>query len=315
MSFYRVCGLRSVQLVITLAFLVLLIKLFMNCVPTLGKEVILIYPSVCQDSQNLQGNCISEVLALQKPTTEQIFSYFRWTNSTSCTFSADFGFGLVRLNQIGFPDGNKAVCLDPGVAPVYNNCLVYSFGIRNEWSFDEAMEEYGCDVFSFDPSMDVGDHQHSARIQFYQLGLSGENYQKGSWKMRTLSSIYEMLQSKHGQRIIDYLKIDIEWSEWETFPQLFESGILSKVKQLAMDVHLNEEATAQTFLRQYQMLRTLEEVFGFYKFSSRPNHWFGYEKYFPALGRHESIGFEMSWFNSNFLNHSAKIYNHNLQLK
>jgi hypothetical protein len=33
-------------------------------------------------------------------------------------------------------------------------CVVYSFGIANNWLFDELMVKHGCDVFSFDPSMD-----------------------------------------------------------------------------------------------------------------------------------------------------------------
>ncbi|CAG2232362.1 unnamed protein product [Mytilus edulis] len=34
---------------------------------------------------------------------------------------------------------------------VQKPCLVYSFGINNQWSFDDAMANIGCDVFSFDP--------------------------------------------------------------------------------------------------------------------------------------------------------------------
>ena len=33
--------------------------------------------------------------------------------------------------------------MDFQVEPEVNNCLVYSFGINNEWSFDETMEKYG----------------------------------------------------------------------------------------------------------------------------------------------------------------------------
>lgn len=40
-------------------------------------------------------------------------------------------------------DGQKAVCLDPGVAPEPGACLVYSFGISDDWSFDQVMESYG----------------------------------------------------------------------------------------------------------------------------------------------------------------------------
>ena len=77
-------------------------------------------------------------------TPEQIIEYFLWTNQTSCKLSHDFG-GKMLQNPSGF-DGQKAVCLDLEVAPKAGHCIVYSFGINYEWSFDEAMESYGCQV-------------------------------------------------------------------------------------------------------------------------------------------------------------------------
>ncbi|KAK2705492.1 hypothetical protein QYM36_015773 [Artemia franciscana] len=67
--------------------------------------------------------------------------------------------------------GNYTVCMSKGVAPSKKDCLVYSFGINFEWSFDEKAEDYGCQVFSFDPSMSVPFHHHSSKIIFYDKGL------------------------------------------------------------------------------------------------------------------------------------------------
>lgn len=70
-----------------------------------------------------------------------------WSNSSSCRLSNDFG-GAMALFGI---DGQKAVCLDTEVRPIKGKCLVYSFGVNNEWSFEDTMDEYGCEVYAFDP--------------------------------------------------------------------------------------------------------------------------------------------------------------------
>ncbi|CAG5129790.1 unnamed protein product, partial [Candidula unifasciata] len=46
--------------------------------------------------------------------------------------------------------GNYYICFDKPLGPK-PPCLVYSFGIDNDFSFDDAMAEAGCEVFSFDP--------------------------------------------------------------------------------------------------------------------------------------------------------------------
>ncbi|KAK7067542.1 hypothetical protein SK128_012395 [Halocaridina rubra] len=42
----------------------------------------------------------------------------------------------------------KAVCLDPELNITAGNCHVLSFGINNEWSFDDAFANYGCKELS-----------------------------------------------------------------------------------------------------------------------------------------------------------------------
>ena len=85
-------------------------------------------------------------------------------------------------------DGQKAVCIDPSVAPQPKNCIVYSFGINNEWSFDEDMEIYGCEVFAFDLSKGMKHHNYSHQhIHFYSWGLGYQDEQQDGWEIRSLS--------------------------------------------------------------------------------------------------------------------------------
>ena len=77
---------------------------------------------------------------------EEVRQYLHWPNSSACYVTNDFGGQIVRFNGRVAIDGQKTVCMDDAVVPRPGKCLVYSFGINNEWSFDELMEEYGCQV-------------------------------------------------------------------------------------------------------------------------------------------------------------------------
>ena len=48
---------------------------------------------------------------------------------------------------LGVLDGDYFMCLDDKFDVKKNNCLVMSFGINNEWSFDDAVDKkLGCKV-------------------------------------------------------------------------------------------------------------------------------------------------------------------------
>ena len=83
--------------------------------------------------------------------------------------------------------------------------IITSNRIGDDFSFDEKMAEYGCTVSAFDPSMGKEDHNHSAGVMFYSLGLSDVNQEgaknplsadpldKSTWKTRTLAAIIQEL--------------------------------------------------------------------------------------------------------------------------
>ncbi|CAL4084491.1 unnamed protein product, partial [Meganyctiphanes norvegica] len=94
-------------------------------------------------------------------------------DQTHCRKMVRFGGSYCKKN----PDNEKYVCLDEGLALKSRNCTVYSFGVGDDTTFDDAASQYGCEVFMFDPSLDqdlkdeviknLTTYQH-----FYNLGLS-----------------------------------------------------------------------------------------------------------------------------------------------
>jgi hypothetical protein len=64
-------------------------------------------------------------------------------------------FGGYWLSHCGALDGHKFVCLDKFFKDVAKGeCLIYSFGIANDWTFEEGMSRLGCAVRAFDPTID-----------------------------------------------------------------------------------------------------------------------------------------------------------------
>ena len=230
-----------------------------------------------------------------------IINYVNWGRGMSCQTRHNFGGALTRLLsnddiESYWIDGGYNFCMDRGMMPDWRRgCLVYSFGINNDWSFDEAMERYGCQVFSFDPSMDSPDHDHTANIHFYRLGIAAEdvvNHPTTGWKLLTLESIYTMLQPRHGNAIIDFLKIDTEGAEWDVIPQIIASGMMQRVRQFVFEWHFYEPDSNVDYYRQSLELIALLERHGFRCFNSRHNPLFNILKHYS---------FDMSFVNTNLV--------------
>jgi len=174
----------------------------------------------------------------------------------------------------GSYDGGWWLCLDEGrlTSSKDHACVVYSFGIGSDWSFEEMMgtgdafglsrsgfvrkkKGRGCDVFAFDPSMGQAAHVHQPGTVWFQptgLGAADEQIMEpqsstvnwdngrpkirapGRWAMATLSSLMQSLGHSH----ISLLKVDVEGYEWGALLAASQNGILDKVDQLVLEVHL-----------------------------------------------------------------------------
>lgn len=196
------------------------------------------------------------------------------------------------------------MCLDLGVRPALNDCLVYSFGVGDDWTFDDDMAKLGCQVYAFDPFVDFKDHNRGDHIHFYQWGLwhvddiiHDKNDTKEFMKLRTLSSLYDELKRYHGDRPIDYVKIDVDGTEWSVLPVIMASGILNNVKQLAIEIHFTLVDRVGEVRERLKMLKKLEHEHGMIPFDYQPN--LGSLDQLPAAPKRYSCA-EIAYFNSKF---------------
>lgn len=134
-------------------------------------------------------------------------------------------------------------------------CIIYSFGVREDFTFDDAMDlDYNCSVFSFDPSMEDWPEQfrRTNRSMFYKMGVRGfradlnavgaTGWEKlnesgfampAKWTLDTMGRIMKRLGHSH----LTVLKMDVEYAEWQVILEMAASGTLAKVDQFVLEVH------------------------------------------------------------------------------
>lgn len=233
-------------------------------------------------------------------TGEQILEYFHWSNGSTCRLVNYFG-GSAALLAL---DGQKAVCFDPEVKLVWQRCLVYSFGINQEWSFEDQMAGFGCKVYAFDPSTNETDHDRGDMIHFYHIGLSNiDEITDNGWNLHSLSSIYKNFSMfYHAERkIIDYLKIDVESYEWRVIPQILESGMLDRIRQIGIEFHLptSKNTTLSDLRALVRIVKSLED-YGMVRFDSKLNP-ISEGIIYPMIDKHDYSCFEIAWYNSRLM--------------
>ena len=100
-------------------------------------------------------------------------------------------------------DGDYFVCMDSILVKKDKPCIIYTFGIANDWSFEDGMDYLGCEIHAHDPTVDFP-AKRGQNINFYKLGLG----LKTESDMDTLENIFN--KNGHSDNIIDYLKVRIQ---------------------------------------------------------------------------------------------------------
>lgn len=99
----------------------------------------------------------------------------------------------------------------------------------------------------------------------------------------------------NNNRIIDYVKIDIEYGEWSVLPQMISSGVLDQIRQLTIEFNLPSLSDLNDYVRWMEMLRSIES-YGMIRFHSQPNS--ACIRWIESLGRTLHCSYDLAWYNN-----------------
>ena len=158
----------------------------------------------------------------------------------------------------------KIVCMDDIIEGLENNeCLIYSFGIEDDWSFEDLMDRIGSTVFAFDPTVDFPSERghHINDITFEKIGLRAKTDENNN-----LYSLFDMLKRNiHMNKKIYFLKIDIEGHELAGLPAWYESSAFKNVQRFGFEYHLKAAKETVSLFKTIRDL-TLNEKFRLFSY-------------------------------------------------
>lgn len=155
--------------------------------------------------------------------------------------SGRYDYVVVGSDYGGWPVLKESLTIDS---------VVYSFGVGTDISFDVGIiQMFGCEVFAFDPTPRciswVENQDLPIGFRFYEVGLSDRvgtlsfsapandefvsytiGYRHGSTEMVELPvEALDVLMNRFGHSTIDFLKVDIEGSEYLVIEDMIAKSI------------------------------------------------------------------------------------------
>jgi hypothetical protein len=116
-------------------------------------------------------------------------------------------------------------------------CLIYSFGIKDQYDFENEAAARGCTVHGYDPTVPW---RTSMRFHFHRLGLGdAPRFMPGVGPVSTLSKA--MADNGHTGRRLTLFKCDVEGAEWGALGSMSDAQLAS-LSHVIIEVHLTGEA-------------------------------------------------------------------------
>jgi hypothetical protein len=215
---------------------------------------------------------------------------------TQCSIIKRFGGRWLR--ECGFLDGEKIVCMDGMYDSIMNGtCLIYSFGLADDWDFEESMANLGCTVRAYDPNVEKPAHITDPNLHYIDLGLSHYNgvmnngAPDGSIRKMPVATLEEaIIRNGDEGKAITYLKMDVEGAELLALPEIVESGVLKNVKQIGIEMHtgtpnLHKSKAKKIYNGLLKSFKTMQEDYGYRLIAYNANGCMG-KKFCPERKYH-----------------------------
>ena len=156
-------------------------------------------------------------------------------------------FSLRNWLACGSTDGERYVCMDNFYRDIHDEkCIVYSFGISEDYNIEQKLGSIGCIVHAYDPTVDLPTSL-AKNVNFNNVGLG---HFTGNKKIAVIQNNHTVSKSfpvmtlkdiikKNGDlgKEITYVKVDVESSEIKAIPEWIQSGILQNVRQIGIELH------------------------------------------------------------------------------
>ena len=137
-----------------------------------------------------------------------------------------------RIGPAG--EGGKWLCDPNRLRAKGTDCLIYSVGSSDDFSFEEAIMQdvsSACEIHVFDHTV-PNPRNKPCGVHFHPWGLGGAHEPAGS-ALKSLADIVAALG--HKGRTIDILKIDCEGCEWSTYGSWFDADV--RVDEMLVEIH------------------------------------------------------------------------------